>query len=99
MQRLRRSDHVEMTRQERQGFDLADDVPASPQTGRQASHQIDRAIDAEHFMTGIAQHCRESAAARPEVKDPHRLLTDHPRGRSFWIRSSPRRHGGNFSGA
>jgi hypothetical protein len=49
-------------------------------------------------MTGIAQHRRESAAACPEVENSHGLLADHPNGRTFWIRISPRRHGGNFSG-
>jgi hypothetical protein len=88
-----------MTRQERQRLDLANDMPASSKAGREASHKVDRAIDAEHFMTGIAQHGRESTAARAEVKDPHRLLADHPRGRGFRIRISPRRHGGNFSRA
>ena len=62
MQRLRGSDHVEMTRQERQRFDLADDVPASPQTGRQASHQIDRAIEGKTGTTAVLTGIQEYAA-------------------------------------
>jgi hypothetical protein len=99
VQRLRRSDDIEMTRQERQRLDLSDDVPASSKAGWETRHEIDCAIDTEHLMTGIAQHRRESAAARPQVENPHCRLADHPRGRSFWIRISLRRHGGNFSGA
>ena len=60
---LRGSDDVEMTRQEWQRLDLADDVPASSEAGWEICHQIDCAIDAEHLMAGIAQHRRESAAA------------------------------------
>jgi hypothetical protein len=74
-------------------------VPASSEAGWETRHEIDGAIDAEHLVTGVAQHRRESAAARPEVENPHGLLADHPNGRSVWIRISPRRHGGNFSGA
>jgi hypothetical protein len=88
-----------MTRQERQRLDLANDMAPSSKAGRKASHEFDGAIDAEHFMTGIAQHRRKTTPSSPDVEDPHRLLADHPRRRSFWIRISPRRHGGNFSGA
>ena len=66
---LRGSDDVEMTRQEWQRLDLADDA-GEFRGGREICHQIDRAIDAEHLMTGIAQHRRESAAACPEVENP-----------------------------
>jgi hypothetical protein len=99
MQRLGGGDDIEMTRQEWQRLDLADDVQASAEAGREASDKLDRSIDAEDLMTGIAQHRGESAAARPEIEDPHGLLADHPNGRSLWIRISPRRHGGNFNGA
>jgi hypothetical protein len=50
-------------------------------------------------MAGIAQHRGEAAAAGAQVEDPRGFLADHPCGRSFWIRISPRRHGGDFSGA
>jgi len=43
-----------MTGQEWQRLDLAYDVPASFEAGREARHEIDGAIDAEHLMTGIA---------------------------------------------
>jgi len=99
MQRLRGGDDVEMTRQKGQRFDLADDVQASAEAGREASDELDRPIDAEDLMAGIAQHRGEAAAAGAQVEDPRGFLADHPCGRSFWIRISPRRHGGNFSGA
>jgi hypothetical protein len=99
VQSLRGSDDVEMTRQERQRLDLADDMPVSSEARWESSHHVDRAIDAEHLMPGGGQHRGESAAACSDIENPRGPLADHPSGRSFWIGIPPRRHGGNFSGA
>ena len=98
MQCLRGSDDVEMTRQERQRLDLADDMQPSAEAGWETGDELDRSIDAEDLMTGIVQHRGESAATRAEVEDPGGFFADHPCWRSFWIRISLRHHGGNFNG-
>src|SRR5829696_4887791 len=65
MQRLRGSDDIEMTRQERQRLNVADNVQPCAEAVWQTSDEFDRVIDAEHLMTGIAQHRSKATAACP----------------------------------
>jgi hypothetical protein len=99
MQGLRGSHDVEVAGQERQRLDPADDVQPSAKSSGQTPDEFNGAVNAEHFVTGIAQHRSEAAAARSEDENPQRSGTDHPSGCSVWIWSARRSHGGNFSGA
>jgi hypothetical protein len=99
MQGLRGGHDIEVTRQKRQRLDMADHVQPGAKASRQIRNEFHGAIDAEHLMTGSAQHRGETTAAGSEVEDPHPFGTDHPRGCGVRIGSTRLSHGGNFSGA
>ena len=99
MQGLSGSHDVEVAGQERQRLDGADDVQPGAKSSGQTRDEFNCAVDAEHFMTCIAQHRSEAAAARTEDENSQRVGADHPCGCSVWIRSARRSHGANFNGA